>query len=137
MLGASGSIVGWTTVLQAGGSRVRFWMSLYFPVDTNPFSRTMAMGSTQHVTEMSTRNLRRGKGRPADRQACGRSDRTSCAGHRTARMSHDRSAMSIGVLARPPEVTIVSVRALLDGERWNNFACTSQVICIISVNKVL
>jgi hypothetical protein len=31
----------------------------------NPSSRTMALGSTQPLTEMSTRNLRGGKGRPA------------------------------------------------------------------------
>jgi hypothetical protein len=31
----------------------------------NPSSRTMALGSTQPLTEMSTRNLPRGKGRPA------------------------------------------------------------------------
>jgi hypothetical protein len=31
----------------------------------NPYSRTMALGSTQFVTEMSTRNLTGGKGRPA------------------------------------------------------------------------
>jgi hypothetical protein len=34
----------------------------------NPSSRTMALGSTQPLTEMSTRNLPGGKGRPA-RQA--------------------------------------------------------------------
>jgi hypothetical protein len=31
----------------------------------NPSSRTMAMGSTQPLTEMSTKNLPGGKGRPA------------------------------------------------------------------------
>jgi hypothetical protein len=31
----------------------------------NPSSRTMALGSTQLLTEMSTRNLPGGKGRPA------------------------------------------------------------------------
>jgi hypothetical protein len=31
----------------------------------NPSSRTMALGSTQPLTEMSTRNLPGGKGRPA------------------------------------------------------------------------
>jgi hypothetical protein len=31
----------------------------------NPSSRTMALGSTQPLTEMSTRNLLGGKGRPA------------------------------------------------------------------------
>jgi hypothetical protein len=31
----------------------------------NPFSRTIAQGSTQPLTEMNTRNLPGGKGRPA------------------------------------------------------------------------
>jgi hypothetical protein len=31
---------------------------------SNPSSRTMALGSTQPLTEMSTRNLPGGKGRP-------------------------------------------------------------------------
>jgi hypothetical protein len=31
----------------------------------NPSSRNMALGSTQHLTEISTRNLPGGKGRPA------------------------------------------------------------------------
>jgi hypothetical protein len=31
----------------------------------NPSSRTMGLGSTQHLTEMSTRNRPGGKGRPA------------------------------------------------------------------------
>jgi hypothetical protein len=37
----------------------------------------------------------------------GRSDRTSCAGRRTAHAhrSHDRMAMSVGVTARPPKAT--------------------------------
>jgi hypothetical protein len=40
-------------MLQAGRSRVRFPM------------RSLALGSTQPLTEMSTRNLPGGKGRPA------------------------------------------------------------------------
>jgi hypothetical protein len=31
----------------------------------NPSSRTVALGSTQPLTEISTRNLPRGKGQPA------------------------------------------------------------------------
>jgi hypothetical protein len=31
----------------------------------NPFSRTMALGLTQPLTEMSTRSIPGGKGRPA------------------------------------------------------------------------
>jgi hypothetical protein len=52
-------------MLQAGKSRVRFPMrSLDFFNWPNPSSRTMALWSTQLLTEMSTRNLPGGKGRP-------------------------------------------------------------------------
>jgi hypothetical protein len=44
-------------------SRMR-WIMLNFP---NPSSRTMALGLTQHLTEMSTRNLPGAKKRPAPR----------------------------------------------------------------------
>jgi hypothetical protein len=44
-------------MLQAGGSGVRLPMSLDFFNLPNPPSRNMALGSTQPVTEMSTRNL--------------------------------------------------------------------------------
>jgi hypothetical protein len=57
-LGARGSVVGWGTMLQAGRSRFRFLMrSLDFFYLPNPSSRTMALGSTQPLTEMSTRNI--------------------------------------------------------------------------------
>jgi hypothetical protein len=47
------TIVGWGTMLQAGRSRVRVrWGGIF-----HPSSRTMALGSTQPLTEMSTRNL--------------------------------------------------------------------------------
>ena len=53
-----GGAVGWGTALQAGRSRVRF------PDDVtgvsywhDPSGRIMALGSTQPVTEMSTRNI--------------------------------------------------------------------------------
>jgi hypothetical protein len=57
--GARGSVVGWVTMLQAGRPRVRVPMrSLGFFFNLpNPSSRTMALGSTQPLTEMSTRNL--------------------------------------------------------------------------------
>jgi hypothetical protein len=64
-IGARGSVVGWGTMLQAGRSRVRFPMrSLGFFNRPNPFSLTMALESTQPLSEMSTRNLPWGKGRP-------------------------------------------------------------------------
>jgi hypothetical protein len=45
-------------MLEAGRSRVRFPMkSLEFFDLSNPSSRTMAMGLTQPLTEMSTKNL--------------------------------------------------------------------------------
>jgi hypothetical protein len=58
--GARGSVVGWGTMLQAGRSRVRVpvrWIFFSWP---NPSSRIMALGSTQPLTDMSTRNLQWG-----------------------------------------------------------------------------
>jgi hypothetical protein len=53
-------------MLQAGRLRVRFpnEVSRFFTLP-NPSSRTMALGSTQPLTEMSTRNVPGGKERPA------------------------------------------------------------------------
>jgi hypothetical protein len=45
------------TMLQAGRSRVRVPMRWIFFNLPNSTSRTMALGSTQPLTEMSTRNL--------------------------------------------------------------------------------
>jgi hypothetical protein len=57
-LGARGSVVCWGTMLQAGSSRDRIpIMSLDFFNLPNPFSRTMALGSTQPLTDISTRNI--------------------------------------------------------------------------------
>jgi hypothetical protein len=57
--GACGCIVGWATMLQAGRLWVRFSMrSLDFFFNLpNPSRATMALGSTQPLTEMSTRNI--------------------------------------------------------------------------------
>jgi hypothetical protein len=44
--------------------RVPMKLSKFFNLP-NPSSRTMALGSTQPLTEMSTRNLPKGIGRPA------------------------------------------------------------------------
>jgi hypothetical protein len=53
-------------MIQVGRSRVQFPMrSLDFSNSPTPSSRTMALGSTQPLTEMSTGNLPGGKGRPA------------------------------------------------------------------------
>ena len=55
--GARGGAIGWRNALQVGRSRVRFPMvSLEFFID-NPSCRTMTLGSTQPLTEMSTRNI--------------------------------------------------------------------------------
>jgi hypothetical protein len=54
-------------MLQAVRSQVRFplrSLDLFFNWP-NPSSRTMTLGSTQTLTEMSTRNLPGGKGGPA------------------------------------------------------------------------
>jgi hypothetical protein len=48
------SVVGWGTMLQTGRSPVQVPDKMNF---FNPSSRTMALGSTQPLTEMSTRNL--------------------------------------------------------------------------------
>jgi hypothetical protein len=55
-------------MLQAGRSRDRVPMRWTFSNLPNPSGRTMALGSTQPQTEMSTRNLKKKpgtKGRPA------------------------------------------------------------------------
>jgi hypothetical protein len=53
-------------MLQPRRPGVRFLMkSLVFFTFHNPSSRTMALGSTQPLTEMSTRNLPGSKGQPA------------------------------------------------------------------------
>jgi hypothetical protein len=52
-------------MLQAGSSRDRIPDEVDFFNLPNPSSRTMAPRSTQPLTEMSTRNLPGGKGRPA------------------------------------------------------------------------
>jgi hypothetical protein len=57
----------WGTMLQAGMSPVRDTDDVDFFNLPNPSSCTMALGSTQHLTEMSTRNLPGNKKRPAHR----------------------------------------------------------------------
>jgi hypothetical protein len=59
---ARGSVVGSGTILQAGRSRIRFPMSPDFFNKLSPSSHTMALGSTQPLTEISTRNLPGGRG---------------------------------------------------------------------------
>jgi hypothetical protein len=55
------------TMLQAGRSPVGIPDEVDFFNLPNPSSRTMALGLTQSLTEMSTRNLSGGKKRPARR----------------------------------------------------------------------
>jgi hypothetical protein len=55
--GARGSVVGSGTMTQAGRSQVRNPMGWIFFNWPNPSSRTTAVGSTQPLTEMSTRKL--------------------------------------------------------------------------------
>jgi hypothetical protein len=59
--GARGSVVGWGTMLQAGRSPVRIPEEVDFFNLPNPSSHTMALGSTQPLTEMSTRKFPGGK----------------------------------------------------------------------------
>jgi hypothetical protein len=65
--GARGSTVGWSTMLQTERSPVRVPDEVDFFNLPNPSSRTMALKSTQPLTEMSIRNLPGGKKRPARR----------------------------------------------------------------------
>jgi hypothetical protein len=53
-----GGAVGWGTALQTGRSRLQFPMvPLDFFYWHNPVGRTMALGSTQPLTEMSARSI--------------------------------------------------------------------------------
>jgi hypothetical protein len=52
-------------MLQAGRPPIRVPGEMDLFNLPNPSSRTMALGSTQALTKMSTRNLRGGKKRPA------------------------------------------------------------------------
>jgi hypothetical protein len=61
-VGVRGSVVSWGTTLQAGRSRDRIPDAVDFFNLPNPSSRTVALGSTQPLTEMSTRNIPGGKG---------------------------------------------------------------------------
>jgi hypothetical protein len=54
-------------MLQSGRSPVRVPDEVDFFNLPNPSSRTMALGSTQPLTKISTRNLPGGKKRPARR----------------------------------------------------------------------
>jgi hypothetical protein len=54
-------------MLQAGRSPVRVLDEVDFFNLPNPSSSTMALGSTEPLTEMSTRNFPGGKKRPARR----------------------------------------------------------------------
>jgi hypothetical protein len=66
--GACGGAVGWSTALQVARLRVRFPMlSLEFFHWHKLSGRTMALGSTQPLTEMSTRNISWGYRRPVSR----------------------------------------------------------------------
>jgi hypothetical protein len=57
-VGARGSVTDWGTMLQAGRSWIRVpdEVDFFFNL-ANPSSRTMALGSTQPLVEMNTRNL--------------------------------------------------------------------------------
>jgi hypothetical protein len=60
-----GSVVAWGTMIQAGRSRARIPLRWTFQLTYNPSSRTMALGSTQPLTEMSLGIFLGGNGQPA------------------------------------------------------------------------
>jgi hypothetical protein len=66
-MGARGGGVGWGTMVEAGRSPVRVPDEVDSFNIPNSSSRTVALGSTQPLTKMSTRNLPGGKKRPARR----------------------------------------------------------------------
>jgi hypothetical protein len=66
-VGERGSVIGWGTILQAERSPVRVPDELDFFDLPNLSSHNMALGSTQPLTEMSTRDFPGGKKRPAHR----------------------------------------------------------------------
>jgi hypothetical protein len=66
-MGARGSVVGRGTMLQAGTSPVRVPDEMDIFNLPNSSNRTMALRSTQPLTEMNTRNLFGGKKRPTRR----------------------------------------------------------------------
>jgi hypothetical protein len=64
-VGARGGVVGWGTTLQTGTSRVRFPMvSLELIPWHNCFGRTMALGSTQPLIEISNEGVKQPHYRP-------------------------------------------------------------------------
>jgi hypothetical protein len=66
MVWTRGSVVGWGTMLQAGRAPIRIPDEVVFFFSLpNPSSRNMALGSTQPLTEMSTRRFPGGKKGPA------------------------------------------------------------------------
>jgi hypothetical protein len=67
MWGARGSVVDWDNMLQAGRSSIRVLDRWIFFNLRNYTNRIMALGSTQPLTDMSTRNLPGSKKRPARR----------------------------------------------------------------------
>jgi hypothetical protein len=65
--GGRDSVVDWDIMLQARRSPVRVRDKVDCLNLPNPFRLTMALGSTQPLTKMSTRNLPGGKKRPTGR----------------------------------------------------------------------
>jgi hypothetical protein len=131
--GARGSIVRWGPMLQARRSRFQLPMrSLDFFNRPNPSSRTMVLGSTQPLTEMSTTNLPGCKRRPAYK-----SDNLPPSVSRLSRKcgSLDVTGIALPYIYRCTKITVCSIFCLCivyyNSYIHNNISTTHRIGTIL------